>query len=77
MRVTMAETTSGFVLIKKLNLLHPNPVKSKDDTVDDAVNMYRVDSANQVSKMYKTSPAADATISFRVLFPHKTKGWRR
>lgn len=76
-RVTMAETTSGFVLIKKLNLLHPNPVKSNDDTVDDAVNMYRVDNANQVTKTYKTSPAADATISFRVLFPHKTKGWRR
>lgn len=75
-RVTMAETTSGFVLIKKLNLLHPNAVKSNDE-VDDAVKTYRVDNANQVSKIYRTSPAEDATISFRVLFPHKTKGWRR
>lgn len=74
-RVMMAETTSGFVLIKKLNLLHPNPLKLSDP-VNDAEETYRVTS-NQISRLYRFSPAQDANISFRVLFPHKAKGWRR
>ena len=74
-RVSVSDAASGFVLIKKLHVLHPNPIKSSE--ADNRTNETYTVGVKQPSKIYKTSLAQDATISFRVLFPHKTKGWRR